>query len=186
MFFPLFGATRYKTELNISKLIEVCKDLGVPRLGLSFEDNSSILYEHHAKQAIQILKRLTKKAEKNNIIITLETSLSAINIRTLINEVGSDNLKINFDLGNSCALGEITEHVIHELEDLIYSVHIKDRKRLFGTTVPLGKGDVNFVACFKSLKKINFKGDIVIQGARDRNDIKTAKKYLSFVRNLLK
>ena len=153
---------------------------------LSLEDNSSLRNKSDVKDTINCLKKITKKAEKYGVIVTLETSLNVINIKNLIKKVGSKILKINFDLGNSCSLGENTSKAILELNSLIHSIHIKDRNILFGTTVPLGKGDVNFAKCFKSLRMINFKGDIVIQGARGTNHIKTAKKYLEFVKKLIK
>ena len=186
MYYPLFGKSRKKTTQISKKLIESCFDLGIPRLALSLEDNSSILNKFQAREAITSLRKILNHAEKYNILVSLETSLNVQNIKKLIQEVGSDNLRINFDLGNSCSLGEITHEAILKLKNLIYSIHIKDRTRLFGTTVKLGDGDVDFNACFKSLKKINFNGNIVIQGARGLNDINTAESYLKFVRDLIK
>ena len=186
MFNPLFGKTKKKTTQVALKLLESCHELGIPRLALSLEDNSSLLNKTDAKEAINSLKIITKKAEKYNLIVSLETSLSVINIKNLLKKVGSKILKINFDLGNSCSLGEDTPNAILELNSLIHSIHIKDRNILFGTTVPLGKGDVNFVKCFNSLKMINFNGDIVIQGARGKNHIRTAQDYLKFVKRLMK
>lgn len=186
MFNPLFGKTKKTTTQIALKLLQACNKLSIPRLALSLEDNSSLLNKSDVKDAINCLRKITKKAEKYGLIVTLETSLSVINIKNLLKKVGSKNLKINFDLGNSCSLGEDTPKAILELKNLIHSIHIKDRNILFGTTVPLGKGDVNFVKCFKSLKMINFKGDIVIQGARGKNHLKTAKNYLKFVKKLIK
>ena len=185
MFNPLFGKTKKKTTQVALNLLRVCYQLGIPRLALSLEDNSSLLNKNDVRDAISCLKIITKKAEKYNLIVSLETSLSVINIKELIKKVGSKILKINFDLGNSCSLGEDTSNAILELNKHIYSIHIKDREKLFGTTVPLGKGDVDFIKCFKSLKKINFEGNIVIQGARGNNNIKTAKNYLKFVKKLI-
>ncbi len=186
MFKPLFGKTKKKTTQVALKLLEVCHELGIPRLALSLEDNSALLNKTHVKEAINSLKIITKKAKKYGLIVSLETSLSVINIKNLLKKVDSKILKINFDLGNSCSLGEDTPQAILELNSLIHSIHIKDRNILFGTTVPFGKGDVDFNECFKSLKMINFKGDIVIQGARGKNHIRTAQNYLKFVKRLIK
>ncbi len=186
MFNPLFGKTVVKSTAVIKEVIKSCAELNIPKVGLSFEDNSSILDLKSSREAIQALRSITNYAKRFGIMITLETSLSVINIKKLINEVGSKNLKINFDTGNSCSLGEDTPKAILELNSLIYSIHVKDRTKLFGTTVPLGTGDVDFNSCFRSLKEINFEGVIVIQGARGKNDIDTAKKYLKFVKKLLK
>ena len=186
MFNPIFGKTAKKSTEVAKELIRSCSELAIPRLALSLEDNSSILNKYHAEDTVRSLKSITKYAKKYDIVVSLETSLATLNIKSLINKVGSDNLKINFDLGNSCSLGEDTPKAILELDKLIHSLHIKDRTKLFGTTVKIGEGDVDFKACFRSLKKINFTGNIVIQGARGKNDIETAKQYLRFVKKLIR
>lgn len=185
MYQPLYKKNRLKSLELIKKVIITCDELKIPRIGLSFEDNSAILNNKDATNAIEIIRRIGKFAKKFNIIVTLETSLASNNIVSFIKKVGLNNVKINFDLGNSHSLGENTQDIIIELKNYIHSIHVKDRNLLFGGTVPLGTGGVNFVKCFQSLKKINFRGDIIIQGARGKDDVKTAKKYLKFVKNLL-
>ena len=69
---------------------------------------------------------------------------------------------------------------------LIGGIHIKDRTRLFGTTVPLGQGDTDLAGCFQAIKDIGYTGSIIIQGARGHNDIETAISYLKLVRHYLK
>ena len=88
----------------------------------------------------------------------------------------------NYDVGNSASLGYNITEEITTLNDLIENIHIKDRK-LHGQTVPLGTGDVDFNLFFSLLKKINYSGELIIQGARESNILceDTAKKYLSFV-----
>ena len=64
------------------------------------------------------------------------------------------------------------------------NIHIKDRK-FQGDTVPLGYGDVDFELFFNELSKINYSGELIIQGARQdltENYIKTCKNYLKIVK----
>ncbi len=67
------------------------------------------------------------------------------------------------------------------------NIHIKDRK-FQGGTVPLGHGDVDFELFFDELSKINYRGELIIQGARQdstENHIKTCKNYLKIVKQYL-
>ena len=65
----------------------------------------------------------------------------------------------------------------------IKNIHIKDRL-LKGNTVPLGTGDVDFDILFKLLKKHDYKGNLIIQGARETKESpeETSSKYLKFVK----
>ena len=97
----------------------------------------------------------------------------------------------NYDIGNSTAKKYNTKLELKMLQPWLANIHIKDRK-FNGYTVPLGQGDVNFDLFFSTLKKINYNGDLIIQGAReDLNDStitseSTCKKYFTFVENYIK
>ena len=95
------------------------------RVGISFEDNSSILNEKHRDEAINNMKEILIVAEELNIIITIETFLFGYNLELFIDSIASPNLKVNFDTGNSCAYGEDSEKVIQSLGNLIGGIHIK-------------------------------------------------------------
>lgn len=185
MYHPLFGRNDEKHLKPILKLIRNCSEIEIPRINISFEDNSAILIEMHRNQAIRNMQECLKIAEELDIIITIETDLSVLNVINFISRINSPNLRINFDIGNSCAHGEDTPNVIKTLNNLIGGIHIKDRNKLFGSTVPLGHGEVNFKECFDAIKKIQYGGAFIIQGARGDNDIETAKSYLEFVRKFL-
>ena len=64
--------------------------------------------------------------------------------------------------------------------------NIKDRKYR-GQTVPLGNGDTDFELFFNLLQKINYDGELIIQGARECgiNPEETCTKYLQFVKKFV-
>ena len=76
------------------------------------------------------------------------------------------NIYLNYDMGNSASLGYDPKEEIDILSKYIVNVHIKDRK-LAGDTVPLGKGSVDFNSVLQNLKKINYKGDLILKYARE-------------------
>ena len=185
MFYPLFGETQIESLRVVLELIRRCGEIGIPRVGISFEDNSAILTETHRNQAILSMKECLKVAEDLGMILTIETSLYGANLKEFIIQVDSPNLKVNFDTGNSCAYGDDVPMAIRSLGNLIGGIHIKDRTRLFGTSVPLGQGDVNFAGCFNAIKEIGYSGPIIIQAARGNNDVETARTYLRLARSYL-
>jgi hexulose-6-phosphate isomerase len=50
--------------------------------------------------------------------------------------------------------------------DRILNIHIKDRIK-YGKTIKLGHGNLNFCKLKKNLKKIHYKGNLILQTARN-------------------
>ena len=68
----------------------------------------------------------------------------------------------------------------------ILNIHIKDRPYK-GNTVPLGEGDVDFDNFFQLLKKYNYKGNLILQTARskDNHHVELISDYKSRIENYL-
>jgi len=64
-------------------------------------------------------------------------------------------------------------------------VHVKDRVR-GGPTVPLGLGSASFEEFFQIARDKGYKGLFVIQGARGKDDVATAREYKKFVEGFVK
>ena len=62
-------------------------------------------------------------------------------------------------MGNSASEGFDPAQVISTLDNNLGSVHIKDRK-IGGSSVPLGQGDVKFLRVFQHIKLINYRGSL--------------------------
>lgn len=71
------------------------------------------------------------------------------------------------------------------LKDKIKNIHLKDRIKN-GGTVPFGSGNTNFNDFFND-KKINYSGELIIQGARleEITPEENCNKYLNFVKQYL-
>ena len=63
----------------------------------------------------------------------------------------------------------------------ISNVHIKDCTPK-DYTVPLGSGNVDFDEVFQLLKNNNYKENFILQAARGKDDIQTAKEQLNFIK----
>jgi len=76
-----------------------------------------------------------------------------------------DVFGINFDIGNSAALGFDPTEEFAAYGERVINVHVKDRV-LGGTTVPLCNGNADFPKIFGLLRRQNYRGNYIMQTAR--------------------
>jgi hexulose-6-phosphate isomerase len=126
-----------------------------------------------------------KLAKDLDIKISLETDLSPIAFKELLEQIDLDFIQANYDIGNSASLGFDPEEELDAYGQRILNVHVKDRK-LGGTTVPLGTGNAKIDLVIQKLQEFGYSGGLTMQAARGVNDVETAKEQLNYVRNLLK
>lgn len=188
----LFDEKKDDIQKNVDvlkKLIINCKKIGTKIIEIPLVDSSSIKNKNHINELRENLKEPLNLIEKNNMYLSLETDLDPNNFKKLIEEFHPKKVFVNYDMGNSASLGYNPEIEIETLKNYIINVHIKDR--LFkGSTVPLGKGSVNFDVVFKKLKEINYQGDFILQTARldlPQSEVKekfeqTIKKNINFIK----
>lgn len=139
--------------------------LGVNRMVVPFVDASRIDTEAEFEGVIATLQRILPMAEKTGIEIHLETSLPPSRFASLLARLPHPLLKANYDSGNSSSLGYKPADEFAAYGKRVGSVHIKDRL-LGGNTVPIGRGNTDFLALAKCLKMVGYSGDFIIQEAR--------------------
>lgn len=129
--------------------------------------------EEWRNEVIRRYKELVKIAEDGGIILAHENCTgwagqSAENQRILIEEVGSDNLCVLFDIGNTVAYGYNPWDYYQGVKDMARYIHIKDCKinpeggksDLF--TYP-GEGDARVKDILKDLKDSGYNGVVSIE-----------------------
>ena len=146
-------------------LLGQCRKVGIGRVVLPFVDQSAILTPLDEHCVVESLHRVLPVAERLGVELHLETSLSPQAFRALLARVPTAFLSVNYDSGNSAAIGYRPQDEFAAYGERIGSVHIKDRQR-GGTTVPLGTGDTDFPAVFSGLKALGYRGDFILQVAR--------------------
>jgi len=182
----LFGnnTTEIEQSCNVlKKIIKASKKLGIKNIEIPFVDSSSLKNEKDKKQIKEIIQKMIPLLDSDMQII-LETDLEPKKFREFIESFQNSKIKANYDTGNSTALGYDMKEEFEEIGKYFGNIHIKDRK-FQGGTVPLGHGDVDFELFFDELSKINYRGELIIQGARQdstENHIKTCKNYLKIVK----
>src|SRR5437763_1787056 len=108
-------------------------------------------------------------------------------VRT-IQDVGTDNQGVNFDLANLILYGKSNPvDAIELLGPYVQGIHAKDglwptNPRELGKEVPIGKGKVDFPRIIARLKQLNYQGAVTIErevfGPEQIEDVRAAKVYL--------
>lgn len=184
----LFNVSEFELRKNLvtlQNLIENCHKLEITILEIPLVDSSSLKTDNDKEQLVKNLHQILPVLEQNSLFLTLETDLPSNSFKKLLSSFNHLNVKANYDIGNSIALGYDIKDDLTTLGSLISNIHVKDRK-YHGYTVPLGEGDANFELFFNTLSQINYKGDFIIQGAREFSykltPEETCIKYLQFVK----
>ena len=185
---PLVRMTEEVKSQNKDYLLEIlknAKEVGAIGVEIPFVDNSSIKNDKEKQEFIDVMQDAFKLAKDLDIKISLETDLSPIAFKELLEQIDLDFIQANYDIGNSASLGFDPEEELDAYGQRILNVHVKDRK-LGGTTVPLGTGNAKIGLVIQKLQVFGYSGGLTMQAARGVNDVETAKEQLNYVRNLLK
>ncbi|MDR0326991.1 MAG: sugar phosphate isomerase/epimerase [Planctomycetaceae bacterium] len=156
-------ATTPEAEGWVEDCIDAMVDMKIDRILLAFFHPNGDMNEHKEHQPIVIekLKRLASIAEKNKKILAIESYLSAEDNLKLIDAIGSDAVKVYYDVRNS---RDKDYDIFREMEllgskKMICEIHFKEN------TCRLGDGDIDFPKVCKTLEKIDYKGWIVVESA---------------------
>ena len=166
------------------EILKNAKEVGVLGVEIPFVDNSSIKNDNEKKEFINAMQDAFKLAKDLDIKISLETDLSPISFKELLEQIDLDFIQANYDIGNSASLGFDPKEELDAYGQRILNVHVKDRK-LGGTTVPLGTGSADIQGVFQKLNEIGYAGGITMQAARGENDIDIAKEQLSYTLEII-
>ncbi len=167
-------------SLNVlERLIKNASLINVKDIVIPCVDKSSLRTSREISDFKNNIKKILSVAEKENINLSLETDLTPKIFANMIDEIGSDNITINYDIGNSAYLGYDPREEFLAYGNKISDIHIKDR--LFGKgSVPLGQGNADIPRVFELLLRYNYKGIIIFQAFRDDEGIEMFKKQLNW------
>lgn len=180
----LTGDENLRKELRdkLKWLVSQSKKIGAKNIDIPFVDASKIHNRYQFNIVKEFIEPSIKFAEKIDIIIALETSLNPHEFLELLLIFDHPNLKANYDTGNSSGIGYDCVQELSYYGNFIQTLHIKDRLINNGTK-PLGTGSANFESFFLMFSKLNYKGPIILQAAREEEgkEIETAIKNRIFV-----
>ena len=161
------------------------KEIGAIGVEIPFVDASSIKTESEIEELISVTEDAFKLAGEIGIDVSLETDLNAKEFKKLLEKIDLDQVKANYDIGNSASLGYEPLEELENYGKKILNVHVKDRK-LGSTTVPLGTGNADIRRVFEKLDEIGYTGGITMQAARGEDDVAIAREQLMYTLEMMK
>ena len=181
------GKQREDLEKNFLDVCENCSSLGISLIVVPIVDNGSLETTKQEEYLLDFMTNLSSFLKIKNLKIIFESDLDPHKLINFIKKYPDDIFGINYDIGNSASLGFKPNTEFEAYGNRILNVHVKDR--LFkGSTVPLGEGNADFEKVFYELKKINYKGNLILQTARAKKGKHLEKLllYREMINNLIK
>jgi hexulose-6-phosphate isomerase len=154
------------------------KKLGLTDIVIPCVDQSSLADNSATERLVSWLRPMEEPAEMFGINLSLETDLPPQPFAELLDKFASGRVTVNYDTGNSAALGYDPVEELSCYGKKITDIHIKDRK-CGGGSVPLGSGNVQFRRFFETLRPFNYSGPFVMQAYRD-DDLDVFKQQMSW------
>lgn len=180
---PFWKTKNNKKLINdLKKVIDSCKVLGIKFIVIPLVDNGSIQNIFDKNQLIKSCNEIKQYLTNTDIRLIFESDFPPKKLKKFIKNFDPAFFGINYDVGNSASLNYNIDDEFSLYGRYIYNIHIKDRVKN-GSTVRLGKGNANFSKLFYNLKKIKYKGNLILQTARSQNNqhMNEVKKNLTFL-----
>ncbi len=184
----VFNSVPYKsdprTEQWLWDSIDVARNLSAPLVLLAFFNNNDLRNDAKGKQeVIRRLKKVAPHAEKNGVILGIESYLNADEQIEIIDQVGSKNVKIYYDFCNVTDAGFDTVKEFKKLgKDRICELHMKENGFL------LGEGVNNWKAIGEAVQETNYIGNgwMQIEGAipKGGDTVKSYQQNLQFLKSI--
>jgi sugar phosphate isomerase/epimerase len=170
------------TSLNVlQRLLVRSAEINVTDVVIPCVDHASLRDSHMVDNFVNTIKPLLGILDELNINLSLETDLNPTDFTALLERFDSPRITVNYDTGNSAALGYDPIEELAAYGDKITDIHIKDRV-LGGGPVVLGTGNTEFERFFAKLKELDYQGPFIMQAYRDDDGVKVFKEQLAWIR----
>jgi L-ribulose-5-phosphate 3-epimerase len=160
------GQQRIALERDFVEIVKGCSAVGISMLVVPLVDNGRLEDVDQEDALVRFLETQADFLAANRQKVAFESDYVPEELARFIARLDPDLFGINYDIGNSAALGFSAHKEFAAYGQRVFNVHVKDRV-LGGTTVALGTGSANFDAVFAALAQINYRGNFILQTARD-------------------
>jgi sugar phosphate isomerase/epimerase len=150
-----------RTVAWVGQSIDACQALGCQVVLLAFFGNGDLKGDAAGTdEVVRRLKEVAPKAEKQKVILGIESWLSAEESVAIIERVGSPAVRMYYDVANSEKMGyDIYKEIRWLGTKYICEIHLKENDAL------LGQGRVDFKKVREALDAIGYSGWMQIEGA---------------------
>jgi sugar phosphate isomerase/epimerase len=164
----------------LTGVIRRCESVGAGVILVPFFGMRNLENEEAVLCAVEAFKECAKAAAQSKVTLALEMGMNAPDSLELIKRIGSEYVKIYYDVGNATAAGYDVVEEIRLLAGQIAQFHIKD-----AGGQALGEGKVPMKAACEAIKEIGFDGYLVLETPATDNPPKAAEKNLAYLKQCL-
>jgi hexulose-6-phosphate isomerase len=164
-FWKVDAVVRDALLAELDLLVSACSRVGIEFVVIPLVDNGRIERERESDTLKRELLARSTQLARRNVKIVFESDLPPRDLARFIEGFPADVFGINYDSGNSAALGYDSDEEIAAYAPRILNVHVKDRLR-GGTTVPLGTGNADLAKTIRLIERSGYKGQYILQTAR--------------------
>lgn len=183
-FWKVAGQEQAELKHDFISIASACASVGIHLVVVPLVDNGRLDNPQQEDVLAEFLHAHVEFFRTLGLQIVFESDFSPVELARFIRRLPADVFGINYDIGNSAALGYDPEDEFAAYGSRIFNVHVKDR--IFGgTTVPLGTGDADFPKVFRLLRDTAYSGNLIMQTARasDEDHASVLHKYIGQIKN---
>jgi sugar phosphate isomerase/epimerase len=180
--YPLASDPRGPAWLEQS--IDAAQDLGAKVILVAFFGKGDLRTNGRIKKAdvdvvVSRLKAAAPRAKEAGVILAIENYLSARQNLEIIERIGSDSVRIYYDVRNTTDMGYDVPQEIRLLKDQIAQFHFKDGPDF------LGEGKVRYRPIAAAIKDIGYQGWIILETSNPSgNPVADSQRNAQFIRRL--
>ncbi|MDA1190762.1 MAG: TIM barrel protein [Candidatus Poribacteria bacterium] len=147
---------------------------------VAFRGKQAIETPKQKRQALAMLKEAAVIADAYRVTLCVGTTLSAKETLKLLDDVGSDYLKVDYDIADAVQRGENPAEALAELGGIVRQIRFRDMDAE-GTIRPLGIGKIDFIPLMTYLEEAEYDGYAVIDAPPGDDPVASAAANLAFV-----
>ena len=180
--FPLASDPRAPAWLE--QCIDGASAIGAATILVAFFGKGSLLQAKAVKKAdvdvvVQRLKDAAPRAKQKGVVLGIENTLNAAQNIDILDRIGSDAVKIYYDIFNLTGQGYDTPAEIRSLKGRIACFHFKNGPAYLET------GKVDFKPPVAAIKETGYRGWIVLETSSPSKDgVADARRNADYVRTL--
>ena len=164
----------------LARLLDNATTIGVRDIVIPCVDRSSLATAAETEAFVTALRPHADHAGRAGVNLALETDLAPGPFADLLAAIGHPAVTVNYDSGNSAALGFDAAEEFAAYGARISDIHIKDRTRGGGPVV-LGEGDCDFDLVFGLIAASTFDGPLVMQAYRDDEGVAVFRRQKAWL-----
>jgi len=174
------AAKRAEGREMLTHVIEVCPLLDTDSILVPmFPRDVADWKEETWKMLVDGFKPLARVAERHKVFLDLETTFNADQLLMIIDRIGSQYVKVYYDVGNCTNRGFDVPAELQQLGDQIGMIHIKDAGGAM-----LGEGKVDFKGVSDAIRDIGYDGYLVLETPAGDDPKAAAARNLAFTKRL--